>query len=458
MAQASPKVMIVGAGLGGLLLGVLLEKMGIEYDIFERSTALKPYGAGMSVGVNIMPLLEQLGILSELKKLSLPATTMDIYSEDMTLMGSMLGTEHEAEVGYGNILFSRPEFHTLLLSKIPAHRMHYGKKVVSVEQTEAHALIRCADGQAHEGDILVGADGAYSAVRSSIYEELKKDNKLPANDIQEMNVGYACVVGTTTALSTDKYPCLKEDTSSFAVCIADGKPHSWTIITVPGQRIAWGFVIQLSPEEKKAAVANAEWKPEPIDTTVAKIIHHKVPYGGTIGDLVDNTPKDLISKVYLEDKLFETWNHGRVALIGDACHKMLPSAGQGATNAMEDAVIIANCIYELGSSFSKTDIEAALNDYREQRFEHAKEQVENSNMAGKLFYGQTWVEKLIRRAVLNWIPKSFEKATLTKAVAYRPQATFLPMVPKRGTFPILPQKMSKRYEEEQQKKKTAQVV
>jgi len=119
---------------------------------------------------------------------------------------------------------------------------------------------------------------------------------------------------------------------------------------------------------------------------------------------------------------------------------------------MEDAVIIANCIYELGSSTSKADVEAALADYREQRFEHAKQQVENSNMAGKLFYGQTWVEKLIRRAVLNWMPKSFEKATLTKAVAYRPQATYLPLAPTRGTFPILPQKMSKRYEEEQKKK------
>ncbi|KAF9290920.1 hypothetical protein BGZ88_007126 [Linnemannia elongata] len=441
MAQASPKVMIVGAGLGGLVLGILLEKMGIEYDIFERSAVCKPYGAGMSVGANIMPLLEQLGILSELKKVSLPATTMDIYSEDMSLIGSMLGTEHEAEVGYGNILFSRPEFHSLLLSKIPTNRIHYNKKVTSVEQTEAHALIRCADGQTHEGDILIGADGAYSTVRTSIYNDLKKENKLPANDIQEMNVGYACIVGTTTALSTEKYPCLKGETSKFAVCIADGKPHSWTLISVPGERIAWGFVIQLSPEEKKAAVANAEWKPESIDTTISKIVHHKVPYGGTIGDLVDGTPKDLISKVYLEDKLFETWNHGRIALLGD-----------GATNAMEDAVIIANCIYELGSSFSKTDIEAALTDYRSQRFEHAKQQVENSNMAGKLFYGQTWLERLIRRAVLNWIPKSFEKASLTQAVAYRPQATFLPMVPKRGTFPILPQKMSKRYEEEQAKK------
>ncbi|KAG0076309.1 hypothetical protein BGZ90_008871 [Linnemannia elongata] len=441
MAQTSPKVMIVGAGLGGLVLGILLEKMGIEYDIFERSAVCKPYGAGMSVGANIMPLLEQLGILSELKKVSLPATTMDIYSEDMSLIGSMLGTEHEAEVGYGNILFSRPEFHSLLLSKIPTNRIHYNKKVTSVEQTEVHALIRCADGQTHEGDILIGADGAYSTVRTSIYNDLKKENKLPANDIQEMNVGYACVVGTTTALSTEKYPCLKGETSKFAVCIADGKPHSWTLISVPGERIAWGFVIQLSPEEKKAAVANAEWKPESIDTTISKIVHHKVPYGGTIGDLVDATPKDLISKVYLEDKLFETWNHGRIALLGD-----------GATNAMEDAVIIANCIYELGSSFSKTDIEAALTDYRSQRFEHAKQQVENSNMAGKLFYGQTWLERLIRRAVLNWIPKSFEKASLTQAVAYRPQATFLPMVPKRGTFPILPQKLSKRYEEEQAKK------
>ncbi|KAF9908822.1 hypothetical protein BX616_011370, partial [Lobosporangium transversale] len=227
----------------------------------------------------------------------------------------------------------------------------------------------------------------------------------------------------------------------------------WTIISVPGNRICYGISIQLTAEQKETAFRNSEWRPESIDATIAPFAHHLTPFGGTMGDLIEATPRDLISNVYLEEKLFETWNHGRIALIGDACHKMLPSAGQGAINAMQDAVVVANCIYELGSSTSQEDIEAALQDYKDQRFVHAKEQVRNSNVSGRLLYGQTWFSKLVRTVIMYFLPKEFQKSTLTSSAAYRPQVAFLPPAPKRGTLDIIPQKPSKRFQEEQQKLK-----
>ncbi|KAF9992063.1 hypothetical protein BGZ80_008736, partial [Entomortierella chlamydospora] len=66
------------------------------------------------------------------------------------------------------------------------------------------------------------------------------------------------------------------------------------------------------------------------------------PYGGTMKDLFDTTPKHLISKIFLEEKVFQTWYHGRSVLIGDACHKLLPGGGEGAVMAMKDAVVLAN--------------------------------------------------------------------------------------------------------------------
>lgn len=114
---------------------------------------------------------------------------------------------------------------------------------------------------------------------------------------------------------------------------------------------------------------------------------------------------------------------------------------------MQDAVVLANCIYEMKSS-SHDDIRAALKDYKKQRYVHAKQQVENSNAAGKILYGQNRFEKFMRKAVLAWLPKSFEKSNLTKAGSYRPQASFIPQAPVRGTVPVLPQKPSKRYQEE----------
>ncbi|KAG0249955.1 hypothetical protein BG011_008779 [Mortierella polycephala] len=438
----NPKVMIVGAGIGGLMLALLLEKAGIRYDVFERSATLKPYGGGMTVGPNILPVFEQLGLYEEILNISLRGRTMDIYTEDMIMIGSF-GSQDYRDLGYDGLLFSRPQLHALLLSKVPRSRIHYGKRMLSIRQGGNGVLIRCADGGTHEGDILVGADGANSAVRQNLYEQLQKEKTLPLNDTFSMNVGYSCLVGTTDSLDLEKYAVLKEDFSSFAVVTAKDKPHSWTTITVPDKKITWGVVVQLQSRED-TTLRNSDWSSESIDSTIAQVAHHKVPFGGTLGDLIEATPKDLISKVYLEEKLFETWSHERVVLIGDACHKMLPSSGQGAINAMQDAVILANCLYDLKST-SLEDVDAALKDYKEQRYPHAKQQVGISSTTGKILYGQTWNERLWRKVVFSLRFKWFERIVLAKTLAYRPQATFLPWAEKRGTLPIMPQQISTRY-------------
>ncbi|KAF9967484.1 hypothetical protein BGZ65_013033, partial [Modicella reniformis] len=100
-----------------------------------------------------------------------------------------------------------------------------------------------------------------------------------------------------------------------------------------------------------------------------------------LGDLIDASEPETISRVFLESKLYETWYHGRTVLIGDAAHKMPPSAGQGAVNAMEDAVVLANCLYEISDgqqAITPEKITQAFKNYRDQRYSHAKYQVENS--------------------------------------------------------------------------------
>ncbi|KAF8985103.1 hypothetical protein BGZ46_005888 [Entomortierella lignicola] len=455
----TPKIMIVGAGLGGLMLAILLEKMGIEYDILERSTTLKPLGAAMGFGPNIMPVFEQLGLLDDLLKVALPTATMDVFDGNLKMIGSMDIAGRRGSVGYDAIAFSRPDLHGLLLSKVPTERIHYGKRVETVEQSDekAKAIIRCTDGTTYECDILVGADGAYSTVRQQMFQSLEKEGKLLKKDTESLDMGFTCLVGTTLPLDPEKYPELKDKYTHFSVVIANDQPHSVTILNVPGNRICYGVVIQLSAEEREAASKNKEWSSQSVDSTIDKIMHHKVPFGGTLGDFINLTPRDLISNVYLEEKMFETWTHGRIALLGDACHKMLPSAGQGAINAIQDAVILSNCIYDLVST-SRADVEVALAGYREQRFAFAKEAVGNSATAGKLLYGQTWLEKVLRKMVFGWMPKWLEDLNLNKAAAYQPQLTFLPRIPNRGTVQPVPQKWSKRYQDEQRLEANASSV
>lgn len=115
----------------------------------------------------------------------------------------------------------------LLLSKVPGANIHMNSKVVSVNQDHDSVTVQCADGTSYRGDILIGADGAYSTVRQSLYETLEKDGMLPETDKGGLGVPkYICMVGTTRPLDPTKYPGLEDDITHFATCLGNGKPHS----------------------------------------------------------------------------------------------------------------------------------------------------------------------------------------------------------------------------------------
>lgn len=166
--------------------------------------------------------------------------------------------------------------------------------------------------------------------------------------------------------------------------------------TLPGNRICFSVKEQLNEEiTKEAMFRNSEWTPEFNSKMLKEVYNFPIQHGRegdrkVLGNLIDATDPELISKVFLEVKLFETWYHGRTVLIGDAVHKMPPSAGQGAVNAMEDAVVLANCLYEIsdGQEVTPERITEAFKDYREQRYSPAKYQVENSAGMAKILSGQ----------------------------------------------------------------------
>ncbi|KAF9994983.1 hypothetical protein BGZ79_000229 [Entomortierella chlamydospora] len=446
----TPHVMIVGAGLAGLLLAILLDRINVPYEIYERSDKVRPLGGIMSLNANILPALEQLDILEDLKKVSYPSRNLNIYTGSLEKIASVgdVAEAYEA-IGYDTLLFSRPRFYDLLFSRVPTERIHFRKKVMSIAHNKEGAMIRCSDGTTYHGDILVGADGANSGVRQSLYKLMQSNGQLPDSDAKGLSKCNVCLVGTTDPLDPEKYPGLGGPSALLYQMIGEGTSYTWSSMTVPNNQICWNAVMQLgSDESEDERFRNSEWGPESNEAMIKEVRDFRVPTG-TLGDLIDATPKDGISRVFLEDKLFETWNNGRVVLIGDACHKLLPSSGQGAVNAMQDAVILANCIYEL-KSVAENDVAEALRDFKEQRYPHVKDQYKASQLTAKLLYGQTFFERLVRSVVLNYLPKSVQLKSMSKDLAYRPQASFLPQAPKRGTCYVVPQKPSKRYQEEQE--------
>lgn len=128
--------------------------------------------------------------------------------------------------GYERLVFPRPELYDLLLAKIPAEKIHLSKKVVAMIQDEDAVAVRCQDKSVYVADILVGADGAYSGVRQSLYSRLEKEKLLPECDKRSLNKGYFCLVGTTDRLDPVRFPQLREVYSDASCMISDNSPHS----------------------------------------------------------------------------------------------------------------------------------------------------------------------------------------------------------------------------------------
>ncbi|KAG0351437.1 hypothetical protein BC939DRAFT_470543 [Gamsiella multidivaricata] len=449
LENPKPVVMIAGGGLGGLMLGILLERSNVPYHIFERASEIKSLGAAMSLSVNILPVFEQLGLFDELLTFSRWFNNATIYESNLDIIGHVRWKEQKAVCGYDKIVFARPRLHDLLLRQIPANKITFGKRILRTEEKDDKVLIHCSDNSTYAGDILVGADGAYSSVRQSLYKQLLNKGLLPKSDQENLELGYNCMVGVTDPLDPERFTQLKDEFTHFTAIL--GKDRiSWGVSSVTDNQICWILLIQFKNADEAAEqrFRNSEWGPESTDAMVKEFRECLNPYGGTMGEMIDATPKERRSKVFLEEKLFETWFHGRTVLIGDAAHKMIPAAGQGAINAMQDAVILANTLYDMPDT-STESITAAFQDYYDQRFEHAKMQVEISKAMGKILAGQSLTERFLRKVLLNYVPDWLNNKNNIKTACYRPQITWLPFSPNRGTGHILPQKPSKRYQEQQ---------
>ncbi|KAF9309488.1 hypothetical protein BG003_009703 [Podila horticola] len=190
-----PKVLIVGAGLGGLMLGNLLRIAGVRYDIFEYSKDVKPIGMAVSLGSTFGCILEQIGILEEFQKIGKPNVDAHFFTEQLEPLFTMDFAERAGYCGATEYI-------------IPPERIHHGKKVLNCWQNEEGVTIRTWDKKFYQGDILVGADGAYSAVGQRLFESLRKKGTLPSSDDVPLPFECVCLVGQTDVLDPEEFPAL----------------------------------------------------------------------------------------------------------------------------------------------------------------------------------------------------------------------------------------------------------
>ncbi|KAF9184020.1 hypothetical protein BGZ51_003636 [Haplosporangium sp. Z 767] len=431
-ATQRPKVLIVGGGLGGLTLGILLEKAGVPYEILERAPDVKQLGK-LS---NILYMFKQIGIYDEFVAMSSVCKVVDIYNEKRKLEFSL---DYSGMMEIGGIdtrMVSRPDLYNLLIKQIPAKNIHMGKRVLSMEQGGNGVLVRCGDSSTYEGDILVGADGAYSSVRQCMYQNLKKRGSLPSSDDKPLPFTSVCLLGRTRTLDPSKFTQLSDTVCHFNSVLATDRPYSWSTFSLPDNTYCWAVVQNLDTKSFKDHdnFRSSEWGTEAAESMCQDVHSFPIPGGVdgnlTIGSLIESTPKESISKVMLEEKVFETWYSERTVLMGDACHKVHPAASAGAVNAMQDAVVLANWINTLISK-DLNDIEKIFKEYKTERFAATKATYHNGQTMAKIV-GNNIQARFIRTFFRN-IPSWLWNMIMRKMSESRPQVSFLPLVKDQGS-------------------------
>ncbi|MGC4932959.1 FAD-dependent urate hydroxylase HpxO [Gordonia sp. DT30] len=337
------KVVIIGAGMGGLSAAIALKQIGVDVEVYEQVTENKPVGAAISVWSNGVKCLNHLGLEAQVAELGGIVETMSyVEAETGQTMCRFSMQPLIDEVGQRPYPVARAELQLMLMKAYGIDDIHFGKKMVAVSDGTDHATVEFADGTTVTADLVVGADGARSLIREYVL----------GGPVTRRYAGYVNFNGLVPI--DEKIGPATEWTTYV------GAGRRVSVMPVADDRFYFFFDVPMpqgQPYERGTArevlaAEFADWAPG-----VQKLIEDLDPATTNRVEILDLDP-------------FDTWVKGRVALLGDAAHNTTPDIGQGGCSAMEDAVALQFALRE-----HPDDLHAALAAYQSARTERAGELV-----------------------------------------------------------------------------------
>ena len=160
------KVLIVGGGLGGVAAAAALHRVGVEAHVYEQAAELREIGAGLSVWPNATRVLAVLGLLDQARARSGEIRRLEVRDHSGHLLSAIAAPGQQATP---SLCIHRADLLALLASQVPPDRLHLGKCFENLKDAGSRVIVRFSDGEEAEGDVLVGADGLFSRVRSVLF-------------------------------------------------------------------------------------------------------------------------------------------------------------------------------------------------------------------------------------------------------------------------------------------------
>jgi salicylate hydroxylase len=370
-SSAPTRVAVVGAGIGGLTVAIALQAKGFDVDVYDQATELSAIGAGVSVGANGLRLLDRIGLGEALRDVSsnLRRIQFHHWKTGEIFYEHPMGDWYSDRFGAPFLGAHRADFHDVLLDRFDG-TLRLGHKCVSVHESPDRVDVEFANGATTRADIVIGADGLRSAVREHV-----------AGPDEAVFSAMSCFRGL---VSTDKVP----GGDQFGLTFFLGPNRHMVAYPVRGGD-SLNFV---------AYVPGPEWTLESwsAQSSTAEAVAVFEGWNDIVTTLLGNTGEIGRWALYDREPLRE-WGTDRVTLLGDAAHPMLPHAGQGSNQAIEDAHVLA------GLLGSQLPIAAALRRYEQIRRPRTR-QIQLGSRANVACYqvpdGQPAVERNARLVAL----------------------------------------------------------
>ncbi|HEX6352812.1 FAD-dependent monooxygenase [Actinophytocola sp.] len=331
MSANELRVAVLGAGIGGLTLSAALDRVGVRHEVYEQARRLTEVGAGIQLAPNAVRVLDRLGLAEHLRSVAvrIDAIEMRRWDDGDTISRLPLGAECEREFGAAYYTAHRADLLAGLASVVPSVQL--GFRCVRASSTEDRARLVFDDGVVDAG-VVVGADGIHSVVRDQIVPDRPRFSGqsiyrglVPADQLGGRRAQVELFLGPGQHAVV--YPVDGGRQFSFAATVParDWAEESWS---------ATGSVPEL-------LVAYRGWHPDLLEVLAS---------AGSVRRWAVHD-RDVIP----------CWSAGRLTLLGDAAHPMLPFFAQGANQAIEDAAVLARCLS------TEDDVAAALRGYEAER-------------------------------------------------------------------------------------------
>jgi salicylate hydroxylase len=319
------RILVIGAGIGGLAAACALREMGFEVQVYERAAELGEVGAGLQLGPNAVKVLRALGLEERLRPLACePTNIVSVASDDGHLrFRESLKAVAAVQFGAPYLTAHRADLHALLLARLPAESIHLQARCTATSSFNGSAVAVFADGRTVEADIVVGADGINSAVRESLFGEQ------PARFTQQM--AWRCIV-PIDCVPTEIGPgkSVKIDRNEYVGWIGpDGHVICYPIRGGSLYNIFAGHVSEDWVEES--------WS---VPSSVDELLAGYLGWNEALLEMLGHVEHCYKWGIRDRDPL-PRWASGRVALLGDAAHPMMPTLAQGAAITLEDAYVLA---------------------------------------------------------------------------------------------------------------------